>query len=190
METNPQLRSCGFFCIFQIKMKQVYLIILCFTFSFSTMAQDPFSNSRFLEDGQESPAATLEDIEWLAGHWHGEAFGGITEEIWSKPLGGSMMGSFKLIVDGQVSFYEFMTITQENKSLLLRIKHFDWELIGWEENDDNKGAKLVDIQKNHVFFDGLSIKKINDDEIKIYVVIEREGKKNEVEFPYKRVSKL
>ena len=29
----------------------------------------------------------LENIAWIAGTWHGEAFGGITEEIWSEPSG-------------------------------------------------------------------------------------------------------
>ena len=39
---------------------------------------------------------TLENIAWISGTWHGEAFGGITEEIWSEPSGGSMMATFKL----------------------------------------------------------------------------------------------
>ena len=41
----------------------------------------------------------LENIAWISGTWHGEAFGGITEEIWSEPTGGSMMATFKLIND-------------------------------------------------------------------------------------------
>lgn len=28
----------------------------------------------------------LENIRWITGTWKGEAFGGKTEEIWSKPL--------------------------------------------------------------------------------------------------------
>ena len=47
-------------------------------------------------------APKLENISWIAGHWKGEAFGGITEEIWSEPSGGSMMASFKLVVDDNV----------------------------------------------------------------------------------------
>ncbi len=47
-------------------------------------------------EGGNSPEATLEDVSWIAGHWKGEAFGGIAEEIWSPPLGDSMMFVFKL----------------------------------------------------------------------------------------------
>lgn len=137
-----------------------------------------------MEEGQESPQASLNDIDWLAGYWKGEAFGGITEEIWSKPLGGSMMGSFKLVVDEQVSFYELMTITEFENSLLLRIKHFDWELVGWEEKDKSVEFRLVEVTPDAIYFDGLSMKKINENEIKVYVVIENEGKQNEIEFHY------
>lgn len=137
-----------------------------------------------MEEGQESPQASLDDIDWLAGYWKGEAFGGITEEIWSKPLGGSMMGSFKLVVDEQVSFYELMTITEFENSLLLRIKHFDWELVGWEEKDKSVEFRLVEVTPDAIYFDGLSMKKINENEIKVYVVIENEGKQNEIEFHY------
>ena len=52
----------------------------------------------------------LENIAWISGTWHGKAFGGITEEIWSEPSGGSMMASFKLINDGKVTFYEIEII--------------------------------------------------------------------------------
>jgi len=160
-------------------------IIVLFTIN-SLLGQSEFPNSKFLEEGQESPAATLENIKWLAGYWQGEAFGGITEEIWSDPLGASMMGSFKLVVDEKVSFYELMTITETNESLILRIKHFGPELHGWEEKDETVDFKLVEATPNHVFFDGLSIQKTTKDEIKIFVVIEHEGQKSEVEFPYKR----
>ena len=66
----------------------------------------------------------LENIRWIAGNWKGEAFGGITEENWSEPSGGSMMATFKLISDGKVNFYEIETISEENNSLILRLKHF------------------------------------------------------------------
>lgn len=61
----------------------------------------------------------LENIAWIVGTWHGEAFGGITEEIWSEPSGGSMMATFKLIVDEKVQFYEIEVIREIEDSLIL-----------------------------------------------------------------------
>src|SRR5215470_2081208 len=33
------------------------------------------------------PKATLQDAAWLQGAWEGSAFGRISQEIWSEPLG-------------------------------------------------------------------------------------------------------
>lgn len=112
-------------------------------------------------DGKDSPAASLNDVAWIAGHWQGKALGGITEELWTAPLGKSMMGSFKLVVNEVVQFYELCIITEENGSLLLRIKHFNKNLKGWEEKDQSIDFPLVKIEKNKVYFDGLTFEKLN-----------------------------
>jgi len=43
------------------------------------------------EEGMTSPEMQLADVAWIAGHWKGEAFGGIAEEVWTPPMGESMM---------------------------------------------------------------------------------------------------
>lgn len=85
-----------------------------------------------------SPKATLNDISWIAGNWEGQQLGGNLEEIWMPPHGDSMLGSFKLVVDGKVQFYELMTISEVNETLILRIKHFNNNLSGWEEKDESE----------------------------------------------------
>lgn len=168
--------------------KSIFIFILIFIgFITQNRAQSTFPNCMQLEEGKESPDADLKSIEWLAGHWKGEAFGGITEELWAPPLGGSMMGSFKLVNDGQVTFYELMTIVEENESLVMRLKHFDGQLKGWEEKDETHDFKLVKVTTNKVFFEGFTVERLSQDEIIIYVVIEDGGKKEEMKFPYKRV---
>jgi hypothetical protein len=64
-----------------------------------------YSQNTLTLNGGKSPKATLNDVSWISGHWKGEAFGGLTEEIWAPPFGNSMMGSFKLVENGIVSFY-------------------------------------------------------------------------------------
>jgi len=158
-----------------------YLALLLFIVSTTLISQ----NTLTLED-KDSPAASINDVAWIAGNWQGEALGGITEEIWTAPLGKSMMGSFKLVVDEIVQFYELCTITEENESLLLRIKHFDKDLKGWEEKDQSIEFPLVKIEKNKVYFDGLTFEKINEDELNIYVIFKDEGKEEvEMKFNYK-----
>jgi hypothetical protein len=139
-------------------------------------------------DGAESPKATLNDVAWIAGHWKGEAFGGITEEIWTPPLGNSMMGAFKLLENGTVSFYEIETISEENGTLILRLKHFHSNLKGWEEKDETIDFPLVKIEKDKVYFEGMTFERISANEMNIYVVIgEDETTGDEYKFNYKLV---
>lgn len=168
-------------------MKHILFIIsLSLMTSFSVQAQ--FDNCKYLEEGQSSPNAELSEISWLVGHWQGESFSGTIEEIWTQEMGGAMMGSFRMIMDEKVSFYELMTISEVEKSILLKIKHFDKDLKGWEEKEESIEFKLVEISPNAVFFEGLTMEKVSDDQINIFVVIDHDAKKEETKFSYLRVA--
>ena len=95
------------------------------------------------------------------------------------------MCAFKLVVDGKIKFYELCTITEENNSLILKIKHFNSDLKGWEDKDKSAEFPLVKITKNRVYFDEFTFEKISADEINIYVVIQQKnGQQEEVKFNY------
>ena len=144
-------------------------------------------NTISIEEGHTSPKADLSQVAWMEGHWKGEAFGGITEEIWSPPLGGSMMFSFKLVSDGAVQFYELGHIQQIGETLILQLKHFHGNLKGWEEKDETVDFKLVKIDGNRAYFDDFTLEKVSDNEINVYVVIgQKDGTEKEVKFNYER----
>ncbi|XMO85589.1 DUF6265 family protein [Algibacter sp. AS12] len=140
-------------------MKSIFIVCLCF-FSSTILAQE----EKILEP-------KLENIAWIAGHWKGEAFGGITEEIWSEPSGGSMMATFKLINDGSVSFYEIEIIREIENSLILQLKHFNNDLKGWETKDETIDFPLQKITASKVVFDGMTFEKVNTNEMNVYVDI-------------------
>lgn len=79
----------------------VFLILTVLT-PLTISAQNVFPNTMTLDTLAGSPDASLADVAWLQGHWRGEVMGGITEEVWSPPLGGSMMCAFRLVVDDEV----------------------------------------------------------------------------------------
>ena len=162
-------------------MKSLFILLFCV--SIGCKAQNTMS----FTEGGKSPEATLEDVSWIVGHWKGEAFGGMAEEIWSPPLGDSMMFVFKLAADGKVQFYEVGHIQQTGETLLLQLKHFHGSLKGWEEKDETVDFKLVQIDSNRVYFDGFTIEKISGNEINMYVVVDEEdGSSEEVKFNYKK----
>ncbi|MGB2685326.1 MAG: DUF6265 family protein [Olleya sp.] len=165
-----------------MKQSITILILLFISVSYSQ------TNTLKFEDHMTSPKANLSQVSWIAGHWKGEAFGGITEEIWSPPLGDSMMFSFKLVNDGKVVFYELGGIRQVDDTLIFQLKHFGNDFKGWEEKDETVDAKLIKIDNNRAYFDQFTFERISDTEINIYVVIEENGQTEEVKFNYKKTN--
>lgn len=166
-------------------MKKQFFFVL-FILGLKSFAQQPIMA---YEENQPPVKATLLDVSWVAGHWQGEAFGGITEEIWSPPLGESMMFVFRLMHNNKVTFYEIGHIKQVDETLLLQLKHFHGDLKGWEEKDETVDFKMVKIDGNRIYFDNFTFEKISDTEMDIYVLIEEKDKPSEVvKFNYKRVN--
>jgi hypothetical protein len=135
-----------------------------------------------------SPRATLQDIAWFAGRWTGTGLGGVTDESWSAPAGGAMMGMFRLVKDGKVVFYEFLTLVEHEGSLLLKLKHFNPDLTGWEEKADVVSFRLLKIAPDAVHFNGLTFRRIGSDTVEIFLAIrDREGAVREERFTMTRV---
>lgn len=145
-----------------------------------------FSQKTLSLGDNPSPKARLSDVAWIAGSWEGEAFGGQVQEVWTPPLGDSMMCAFKLVVDGKVQFYELCQIREENGSLVLRLKHFNGDLKAWEEKNETVDFRLVKIEKNTAYFDGFTVEKVSQDKINMHVMIGEAGKESEVTFNYTR----
>ena len=75
----------------------------------------------------------LNNLTWLAGYWSGEKWDGTIDEIWSPASGNSMIGMFRFVKEGKISFTELCYIVEENDSVNLKLKHFDYDLHGWED---------------------------------------------------------
>jgi|GEM_PF-180834 len=161
-------------------------ISLLLVLSLECIGQGKFQNTLIYDKDVGSPKADLEAVAWIAGGWRGEALGGIAEEVWTPPLGGSMTAAFKLVVNDRVKFYELETISEENGTLILRLKHFSSNLHGWEEKEVTVDFKLVKVTENMVYFDGMTFEKVNDNEMNVYVVIGDEGEEKETKFSYTR----
>lgn len=152
-------------------------------------AQTPRSeNTLGLDEGQASPAAKISDVGWLAGYWRGPGLGGDCEEIWSLPAGDRMQGIFTLSREGKLAFSEAMTLVEEAGSLVLKVKHFTPEFIGWEEKDGYVSFPLVKLGENEAYFRGLTFRRAGADELRIHIVLTSKGEKTEHELKLRRVT--
>jgi hypothetical protein len=74
----------------------------------------------------------LASVAWLTGSWRGEGLGGSIEEHWTPSAGGTMMGAFRLVVEGEVQVIEYLMISQEENRVVMRFKHFRTDYTTWE----------------------------------------------------------
>jgi hypothetical protein len=146
-----------------------------------------FDNTMQLEPGTSSPAASLSTMSWIQGAWIGKGLGGACEEVWSSPRGGSMLGTFRLMQENKLVFSEFMEIVEAGGSLLLRLKHFGSDFVGWEEKDKHVEFKLVKVTEDACYFDGLTYKKTGQHSMEVYVMVGSEDAPEEAKFSYTRM---
>jgi Domain of unknown function (DUF6265) len=145
-------------------------------------------NTMKREPGAKPVAAKITDLAWIQGRWVGEGLGGTVEEIWSPPMGDSMLGMFRLVKNGKVVFSEHCVIVEAEGSLVLRVKHFDANFKAWEEKDVSVNFPLVKLTTTEANFDGLTIRKKDADTVLMYVAIKNKktGAIREEEFRYRR----
>jgi len=128
---------------------------------------------------------TIDSIKWLTGSWIGNGFGAECEEVWSLPKANTMMGMFQMFKDGKILIYEFIQIVEENRSLVLKLKHFNANFSGWEEKDKTVDFPLIRIEGTTAWFDGLTYKR-QGNELKSWVAIkQKDGTLEEGELTFK-----
>lgn len=158
-------------------MKKLLLLILI-NFSIFCNAQKTLQYN----DEKGSPSATLQDVKWLAGNWKGTSPFGVCQENWDEPSGNTMMFCFKMMTDNKVTFYELGHIIEKDKTLLLQMKHFGGDLKAWETGEVSEDFKFIKIDKNKIYFDGLTYEKVSETAMNVHVYFEES--KEEVTFSY------
>ena len=74
-----------------------------------------------------------------------------------------MVGTFRLVKEKGVDFYEIMLIEPTAEGFALRVKHF-WgkNFEAWEEGSESVDFHLETVEKNHAIFKGLTLKRDGD----------------------------
>ena len=75
-----------------------------------------------------------------------------------------------MMINGEASFCELMYIQEIEGVLLLQVRHFNQDFTSWETQNESENFVLFRIDKNHIFFDGLTFKKVSEDELHIHVL--------------------
>lgn len=155
-------------------MNPVYrLVILLGLLAAPLSAQE----TRVGEAGFVSPPATIADAAWLIGQWSGEGIGRAeAHESWLAPSGTTMVGSFvQEKADGGIMFTEHMYLMEQDGSLVVKLKHFNADLTGWEDKDGMVTFRLLAAEPCALYFNALTYRCDGEGQMVVAVRMKGEG---------------
>lgn len=144
------------------------------------------------EDVNEFAKAKISDFSWLSGDWEFEAsFSGQMMKGHAsigKAVHGQMLGYSRGWSKSGVIFNEILSYTQRGDSVEFRLKHFSYDLHGWEPVDQPVKHPLLKLESNVFYFDTHTIVRESEDSYTLYLMTESsEGKKEYHVIPHRRV---
>ena len=133
--------------------------------------------TRVAPEGHVPPPASIEQAEWLVGDWVGTGIDGAeAAESWLPPSGDTMVGLFvQEKPDGGLMFTEHMYLAEEGGSLVLKLKHFNPDLTGWEEKDGMVRFRLLSIEPCAAYFSSLTYRCEAEGGLLVAVRLKSEG---------------
>ncbi len=157
-------------------MKTMVLVILGFSLLCSINA------------GAQEQKFKLEDLSWLAGCWESNRAGRISEERWTTPKGGMMLGTGHTIKDDKTTEFEFMRIHEEKGDIFFTAKpsgqpEASFKLIALTGGKD---GKAVFENPQHDFPQRVIYGKQPDGSLLARIEGEMNGQKRGIDFPFKR----
>lgn len=144
-------------------------LALCLSAFSSAQAQAPSE----IATGQ---GVVIEQAAWLAGRWVGEGLGGTIEETWAPPVGGQMVGHFRLVRAGAPAFYEIELIDEHEGGLRFRVKHFNPDFVGWEEKGAWTSFAFEGASADELRYSGLTLRRVGPEAMEITIRIRHDGR--------------
>lgn len=115
----------------------------------------------FLEADQDAPAAALSQISWMSGRWQSEAtptsFSGGGEHVILEARDGQMPGLVRVMTrEGGYMLFELSSFMEVDGTLTYRNRHFAPDLVAWQPPEEFVDRRLVAIDDNAAYFDGIT----------------------------------
>jgi hypothetical protein len=93
--------------------------------------------------GADQASEKLAKVAWIQGSWKTLHNGDYLDEYWSPPHADSMIGMFRWAKKDGLWMSEKLSIVTDGDNVVLRVKHFDRAMVGWEEKDKAITLPLV-----------------------------------------------
>jgi len=141
-----------------------------------------------------SAADKLAAIAWAQGSWKTSVDGDYLDEFWSPPQADSMIGMFRWSKKDRLWMSEMLSIVTEGETIVLRVKHFDRAMVGWEERDKPITLPLIRQTADESVFETddkahlvrLTYRKTGSDTMDVILDVTEPEKNRHHEFHFKR----
>ncbi len=129
-------------------MKTYFKVFLAFIVVFS-ISQNVW--------GETKTTYQLEELKWLSGSWldHPKQ-NKVFETIWSPIRGDAMVGTTRVVWQGQLAYYEMLTMRQEATGIYYRFDYYD-KKSGFKLTDTNR-FKLTRLSHQKAVFEHVTSK--------------------------------
>ena len=98
-----------------------------------------------------------------------------------------MVGTFRLIRDEKTVFYEFLTLSVVDARIVMRLKHFNPDMTGWEEKEKYVEFAHVKTDGSEVDFGALRFVRESADRLTILLKLRsKDGSMREEKFEMRR----
>jgi len=136
----------------------------------------------------EAPAATIDDVAWIAGCWALEDAEPGSGEMWTSAAGGSMLGTNRAVRDGRTEAFEFLQIRETTDGSLV--------YIAAPEGKTETRFLMISIGPTLVVFENainefpqrIIYSLVGDDSLTARVEGDLDGEERAADFPMRRVS--
>ena len=133
----------------------------------------------------EDRPPTINDLAWLTGCWENTSGQRQRDETWSKPVGGTMLGMGRTVVDGKTTEYEFMRIHQAADGLYFTAQ---------PSGQPPASFKLISLRANVATFENLKhdfpqrviYGRTADGSLRARIEGERKGQPRGIDFAFAR----
>jgi hypothetical protein len=141
---------------------------------------------------EQPRTSKVEDIAWMAGTWQAVIWGGVFEEFWTPPNGGTMLGVGRHLDNGKTHFIEFMSVEPSAEGLTM------WMMVGSPSRGSQKIVPffLADLtshsaifeNKEHDFPSKISYTRLEEGKMQCVIEGAKSGESCREEFNFVRSS--
>ncbi len=170
-----------------IETKRGWVAAICAALFAATLTVSAAAQERYEEEkgryGEEKEErytekeyvkGSVEDLDWLAGHWQGEYYGGIVDEIYTKPRNGTLAGMYRWTKDGQGATYAIMAYTNVGETVVFQMTELNADLTPVKGSGESFG-QLLEMSEDKAVFEGMTVERNGPGDLTVTLTLEGES---------------